>query len=522
MLKTMQELVKRLEEAPLSLIQAVLIFLSIVFLRNYLEVFSDTGGVFVNYSHYFIHYPLFYLTAYLMIVVSMHLTSRTPINKVAKTVLAFFPILFLTPVLDLMYSGGYDVNYFYGNWETMLRSFLSFYGDPPGAIGGASFGMRSELATMIILTMTYVYLKSKSILRSIIHGSMIYTLIFILGCTPQLFAMASDQMLGSGRFLDLVNHNTFTVNRSVADKMALIITPISLAFILAWAYLSDPDKFHALARNIRPLRLAHYESMLTLGVILAYKANPSIFNMASPFTYLIFLNMLLSVALTWMSAVNLNDLWDLTSDKMTNKGRPLPTKTFKIDEYTQVTAIYLLGSVFYALSVSYEFLVLIIVCHVVSVLYSMPPVRLKKYPIVSKACIGLASMTIMYAGYAAANPGNSLNALPAATSLFIFAGYTLASHVIELKDYKSDKATGIRTLPVVLGLPLATKVTGAFVGITYLATPFVFSSSLTIPAILFAGYSVWAVNRAKDPEYYVLVAYVIYALITLTVLVNIW
>jgi 4-hydroxybenzoate polyprenyltransferase len=261
--------------------------------------------------------------------------------------------------------------------------------------------------------------------------------------------------------------------------------------------------------------------MLALGVVLGYMKFPGSFNFTPPFNHLVYISIIASASLTWMAAVNVNDIYDKVGDRLTNKRRPLPARTLTPSEFHNVTLMYFIGSAFFGLLVSYQFFTLMMAYQAVAALYSMPPIRLKRYPVISKLCIGLASVLMLAAGYVAVNPNGDLTGIPTQEVLFIFFGFALASHVIELKDCESDRQMGVMSLPVLLGVKSAKTVVAIFIAVTFLASPIAFNSTiLWPPAILWALLSVIILTRMEFQEKYVFIAYLTYIIFVLIALLT--
>lgn len=163
-----------------------------------------------------------------------------------------------------------------------------------------------------------------------------------------------------------------------------------------------------------------------------------------------------------MASWSTNDIFDKEFDK---KGR---SKTFYgfyiaggIDSQKipiWIVTIYILILIFIALTlaltINIAFFILAFVSGLVGIFYSIPPIRLKTRGILGATIISLSYGLISFiAGSIGADGQISYESLifGVIMSVFVF-GYDGIGHII---DYSDDKANGLQTFVVKLGLPSA-------------------------------------------------------------------
>ena len=106
----------------------IAVALSIIFLRNALESVIAVGSIPLVSPFHLVHVPLFFIALLLTIIVILHFFSATPILKVSRLVLCFFPIILLPVALDfifVMLTGG-KVSYGYIATDA-ARSLVNFF-----------------------------------------------------------------------------------------------------------------------------------------------------------------------------------------------------------------------------------------------------------------------------------------------------------------------------------------------------------------------------------------------------------
>jgi len=104
------------------------------------------------------------------------------------------------------------------------------------------------------------------------------------------------------------------------------------------------------------------------------------------------------------------------------------------------------------------------------VLYSVPPVRLRRFPVVPNGVIGFMVLLSFLAGvsFTAEVTGKTVFG-----GLLLWALFLLHSLEKDLGQEEGDAANGVQTLPVILGSDTATKVTSAL-GLSAFIFPAIF------------------------------------------------
>jgi 4-hydroxybenzoate polyprenyltransferase len=86
-------------------------------------------------------------------------------------------------------------------------------------------------------------------------------------------------------------------------------------------------------------------------------------------------------------------------------------------------------------------------------------------PIFSKLFIALDSLVLVMLGFIFS--GRELLSFPRGLVWYFLVLVTLSANFIDMKDYAGDQKAGIKTLPVLLGLPRAKLLLGGFLLLTY-------------------------------------------------------
>jgi 4-hydroxybenzoate polyprenyltransferase len=334
-----------------------------------------------------------------------------------------------------------------GVHDNLITRFFTFFGSFPGI--GISPGMRIEIALVLLGSFFYFLSKRVSLFSSLIYAVSEYALIFIYLAVP----FVSKYLLG------LIGMD-YQFSNAFIGKFFFIIIFVTLAFLL---YFYNRKWFRAIINDIRIFRLSHFQLMFFLGIILSQIFNPGSF----PLDYDKLLDpIVISIAISfaWLFSVMTNNLADLKIDQVSSPKRPLIKNEVPKKQYQNLSWVLLILAFIYSGIVSFESLFLILLFTGNYFLYSMPPLRLKRVPFLSKLLISGNSLIVLLVGYSLST---DITKFPLAITGFFLIHLTAMLNFIDLKDYRGDKKAGIKTLPVILGLEKSKQLIGLFFVISY-------------------------------------------------------
>ncbi len=174
----------------------------------------------------------------------------------------------------------------------------------------------------------------------------------------------------------------------------------------------------------------------------------------------------LVVALLWLGTALVNDLSDQALDHISSPDRPLPSG--RVSPRTVLCAAVVAQAVALGLILmegTREALLTALTGSALGNAYSLPPLRLRRSGVTANLVIGVGVTMAMIGGMMAQGP------VPARGALSALALGLLAAAVSMVKDFKDvdgDRAHGVRTLPVVLGVRAAALLNMAAVAAAYL------------------------------------------------------
>lgn len=457
-----------LENSKTPFIYFVLTFVFALTLRNFLEIFSDNLS-FISRG-LFVHYNLSYVAVAMLVILLLHLLTKTEIIKIARVALPSFIILIMVPIIDLILSlgKGYHLTYMLpGKHDDLLVRYFTLFGDFQGV--GVTPGIKIEIVIGLIGGFIYFYLKKPNLIRSLFSTVLVYTLLFCLGSTPFIIK-GGLEFIG----LEYRQSNTLLIN----FYLLIIFLAGTLLFFLA-----KRKYFKIIILDVRLLRAIHYELMFFLGVLLGMKY--SVFHLTGiNIFYFIFIP--ISIFFAGLFSVITNNIADQEIDRVSNKERPLAKFAIPLESYKKLGWLFLGLALLYALSVNFQTFFVILLFMGNYFLYSAPPLRFKRIPFFSKLFISLNALILVMLGFIIIT--GSIFLFPKVIIFVFLIGATAVANFIDIKDYEGDKRARIKTLPVILGLKRAKLVIGLFFILTYLSVYFLireFHKLEKVPLILY-------------------------------------
>ncbi len=464
---------------------AILTVLAVILIRTFLETFSSPGyqGYFFGGYATFLHIPLFYISIITSLALSIFYFGKLRFNQAVNLAIFFSPIITLPPLIDLLLSGGsgFGIAYlFFDNFKEALFDFITFFGKFSGI--GVTPGLRVEI-TLIIIGFTYlIYIRNRSIIRTILGGLFCYAIFFFYASFPSFFAILfgqnnlfapsgvnnrpilvflnnlfSSSLVGSIHSLNNLPLDNILLADQQFDILVSRILWLLLVFQAFWLfYLAQPQIFNTWRKHLRWERVIYYLAIVILGIFLGLRVSASVpsFN-ALDILGLIILFIL--VALSCWLAAGLNDLSDVKTDSINSPDRPLVKGAITVKQQNLICLFLFLFVVAGLATINYLVLILFLLFQAVYFIYSVPPLRLKRIFGLSSLLVGANALIMTMAGFYFVSPIQKISFFPKHLLALVLFAFTLAVNIKDIKDYEGDKTEGIKTIPVIFG-PKAGKI----------------------------------------------------------------
>jgi tetratricopeptide (TPR) repeat protein len=284
-------LIKKFEDQKFSFGSGFITVFSLILLRNIMEsIFENTQilGFSESSTHsfymIFVHFPIFYLSLFLWIFFIFLIMTQESYAKVAKVLVAGIAIVVVTPFIDIVVSrgSGYRLTYLSGYEQfTELHRFFNFTID----LLEASWGQRIEILFVLIGGFSYIFIKTRNIIKSLFSLIVIYLIIWLHGVLPNTIARIPSY-LGSQLSLRTIITNGILAIDSQNYAVIFALSAISAGGLI----LSKVDK--KLFNKIFNLRSSALDILFLIVAIICaslfiLRYYPFIFQ--NPISYLIFL-----------------------------------------------------------------------------------------------------------------------------------------------------------------------------------------------------------------------------------------
>ncbi|OGI16302.1 MAG: hypothetical protein A2Z52_02570 [Candidatus Moranbacteria bacterium RBG_19FT_COMBO_42_6] len=488
-------------------------FLSIIGLRMFVEFFVASEALtFQEIVIEYIHNFFFFILAFGVIWLILSLFLQENPAKLAVTMIWASWLIVLPPLLDIIRTKGLVYWSFYAisDSELIWSQFITFFGHLPSGI--VYFGTKITFVSAIILSGLLVLVRSKSVIKAVLSSFCVYVVLFFLGSFPSFFAFTYYFFEGSKKISEV----------TIPGIMQLIGTPVplfgtefknlpyTLAYHLDFVYylglvgllgllffFMDKNKFLAVIRNIRPPQIVYHTGLFFIGLGLGILAYPKNFHV-NIFSVLAAMVLIVAIWLAWKASVVVNDIYDFGIDQISNPDRPLQKKIFTVREYAEIGMIFFPLSVLGGLVINSKFAALFFVYQIIAWVYSAPPFRLKKIPIIATFFSAVASLLILFIGFTLVSGDAHIHGLSWRITVLVLAALTLSLPIKDFKDIAGDEKYGILTLPVIFGeekgkLLVAVGVFASFMLSIFLLNEF----RLFWWAVLFGGISYLIVTSRK-------------------------
>jgi 4-hydroxybenzoate polyprenyltransferase len=283
--------------------------------------------------------------------------------------------------------------------------------------------------------------------------------------------------------------------------LAGLFLGIVLPFVLV------PRKAVELIKLLRPARIIHYAGFAAGGAVMGAAVGKVALD-----PYLLFYSTLAGAS-AFQGAVFLNDIFDVQIDRIVGKKTPFSKGILGCR-----------GSYILTIGLSVASLLLVLCCgiasffallgsHIVSLTYSTPPIRAKRFYPLNVFLLAAAGFSVMVSGFASHAP---IVLFPPRMVVLVLVTLTASFGTKDIADVEGDRRRGIHTLFTLLGLRVGRWVNAGLVGASYLAAPLILGYLKLYWAAVPAGaITTLAILAPKPREWLILVVYILFGLTVL-------
>ena len=512
---SLAKILSTIENTPQTLLGFLGAFSMLIVLRLIVEgalglfELKSFQGLFVEFSHTF----LFFLFAFILFLPLLSFLTKESIERTVNVLLFGFFIILTPPIVDTLLFGqnGFWSFYEFDGLFGLILRYFTFFGDTPSI--GITTGVRLEVFLVTLGSIVLIYHKTRSLLRSLGGGVLMYSLFFILGTFPSWITIVLGvfspgilevtEISVARLFLtpeNILSQQLLDIRSILGIKMSLWYALLALLSISLLFWYHRKEHWLALYHNARFPQVFYHAGLVCVGALLAIHYE----DLSLPsghFSYLAFFILILSAVFAWLTSIVVNDFYDTVIDTKTNPKRPLITGVIDIMSYRDYGILFFLTSILFAGLVNTQALLLVISYQVCAWVYSVPPFRLKRFPIIATIFAASASMLLLVAGYLSVSEAHSLNLMPNHLLLYLLFFLTLMLPLKDFKDITGDKADSVYTVPIILGELWAKRVLGSLLFLIFVLSPFILNSPSLFPLALFLGsVGFWIIQNGTSDE----------------------
>ena len=384
---------------------------------------------------YFVHFPIFYLSLFLLLVILMSGITGVDIRKVIKTASVGLFAILLVPFIDWIINQGFLITYPL-RWQTYVTNFLN----PMVSLSdmGISPGQRIVVFSIAVLTGVYGRIKTGNMLKGFVLFLASLLAIIFFGCLTTILAgNRPEHVFVAGSIL-------YTDTQKFAAIYALLFSALSFLFL----YVVSRRNLETIIRTVRLERLIFYGAMAIFGFILSMHQLGMRFD-GHEFSYLALAMMFMSLCFGFWSMQVVNDFYDVDIDRVVSKRNPLLRGVGR-DYYKIFGFTLLFMALSYAFILNFTALLILSSYLLLGIIYSMPPVRLKRIPLISTFVIALAVTLSIAFGFSVYYGNRAVNAIPGRLLAPTLFAITLGFIAKDINDVPGDRKHGVITLPVLL------------------------------------------------------------------------
>lgn len=553
LLSSLMDRVEKLTDKKVDWPSAIFLMCAVSFIRLFFEAFSSPtpSGYFFSAYSTFLHAPLLFIAIFLSLMILLICFVKMEFNKSVNFVVLFSSIIMTPPITDLIVTGGKGLGIayvFFGSVQEAVFDFFTFFGkivDP-----GINYGIRLEVALILIGFFYLMYTKSRNIKKTIIGTILCYGIIFFYLTFPSIFAllfgaessfdfykeigmrfpvwgvlhdMLSSSLLNSIHSLKDLPQDNFLLMDQQLDILGTRIGWILIVLQSGWLfYLGNKKAFLAWKKNLRWERSLYYLAISIFGIFFGLKTMTGDQSLLNAVDILGFIVFFMSIAMSFWLAVGINDIYDTKTDSINSPDRPLIKGDLTIRQQHFINTLLFVFIIIGLSLVNYLSLILLLTFQSIYYIYSVPPIRFKRIIGLSSLLVGFNALLVLMAGFFLVAPIQKISFFPTNLLAMMLIGFTLVVNVKDIKDFAGDKAENIKTIPVIFGLERGKIIIG-FLGVLALIMIALLTETkgMAITSLAFSPVLFFLVNRKSYKEWPIFITFFLYVIIC-TILLTVY
>ncbi len=478
---------------------------AIIIIRTVIEKLLSTGhkllfdpvnfySCIVGDLHMYFSWVCIFLSMSIPVAVFLDVRYRDAL----KLTLVGFCMTVFVPLIDyaLTWGIGDEIRYF-RSFDTFFYNYVNLF-NPLAGMKGVTAGVRIEVATVFLGSFFFSWFGfGRGIVRSLLLAFSLYTIVYLYG-----YILPFHHLVG----IDLTTmaaRSTTSIDGTQALFFAYLV-PFFLCLAGAAAILALRERSGRIILSILyPSRLLFYLLLLCFGLLFtAHQIGnyPKILNTPD---MLKLISAALSISFLFIYAKLINDVNDLTIDRISNRKRPLVEGLMDKVDASRLSFVAAALSLVMAIPVGRDFFYFWFLMWGLSYVYSVPPFRFRRFWPLNNLILATIGTAVFMAGASIARPDDFYAALKNKEIIaYILLAFFFLCHLKDLKDIEGDRAGAVSNLFGHVSFPrvLVLAFFGAFLFLILLIASLVdmLNAAVIIGTIICAAISTGIVLRSRD------------------------
>lgn len=495
----LEQLIKSIKKGKFNIAHFGLTLLAIIVVRTFFEHILESRHLvatvdnFYDNSVEYLHVIFSWISLFLSATYILNLFDKDSIANTLKITLASFGVIIIVPFLDYFMFGSGQILYETNFQDFWFKYFYLF--DVTKEIPKVTNGVRVEIFLVFLMSFVYIYVTTKSLLKALIASVLVYTLIYFYGYLPAVVNTLLDT-----HYMALVHKSVLPIQSLINLNFYTYLPILSLLFILYFFKIEKQYRYMILDA-LRIERLSIYVGIFLFAFFVSAKygmVDDAIYN---TYDMLKLYSGLLALIFSFVYASMLNNMSDIDIDIESNPQRALIRYRISSDVYTQTKNITLFFAFSTALAVNESFVFIVIAILALSYIYSMSPLRLRRFLLVSNFILSVIAVLVFLLGVCVIEGSAAFLQLHKEYVVAVFLVYFLASHLKDIKDAESDQKYGVTTLATLFPVKKLLWIIKFFVMVAIVAVCILFHFSFLI-TILFMLVYILGMLFIRNSEYF--------------------
>ena len=417
---------------------ALIIALISPIIRGVLEGAIDHNKMLTNPIEYksflfiFFHQYAFYFAVYLALAFLIRLFYKKDRIEILTFIFSTSIIIITPPIIDAIFGGNFRPSYIF-TFDEFIYSLLNVF-NPFVELRALSPGMRFEIFLAVIGIFLWTLSISKNFLKSVLTIISFSIIVAIIGSMPG--------------FISKIYFNSFSLIETDTQRYTLVNLYILTIFLI----LIFPEYVFKILK-MRIYKFLYYLPLLIFGFFIGIKVVKWTYFKAfeNIFDYLGIFNIIISSFLAFLIALIINDYYDREIDKINNKKNVFNEGILKENEFLPFVIVLFVLCVFFSISASYSVFIVLLVILSSSIIYSIEPIRLKRFWILSTLNLSFIALMSIVLGISYFYKENPILILNEKIILSVLIGITLGFGIKDLSDIEGDRKGFIFTAYTLFG-----------------------------------------------------------------------